>query len=112
MRARLLGLGVAMFVAAFGAVGPGAAQQSAPPPAQDVTPGIPRIPLTIFQTAPVIPREAVTRDDLKHVPPPPVDRLSEAVHATVVIGSPQCLPGEDGLFGPEELSRARRPRAR
>lgn len=112
MRVTSLVLGSMMFLAIAGAVRWGSAQEpAAPKSAGDAAK--PFLPLTIIEQSTIVPRETLTKDDLSHVPPPPVDRLSESVRATVVVGSPQCLPGEDLLLGPGELPRApRRPRPR
>lgn len=71
--------------------------------AQDATPPPQKLPLTIFETQPVVPPDAVSRDSLKDLPPPKPDRLSDAVRGTVVIDGPQCLPGEPGFIAPDPL---------
>jgi hypothetical protein len=43
-----------------------------------------------------VPAETVTRDDLRELPTPRLDKLSEAgVTVTVIQGDPLCLPGDD-----------------
>jgi hypothetical protein len=51
--------------------------------------------------------------DLRDLPPPPMDRPTESRHFRIIVNSPQCLPGETG-FGPEDLydRLPRRPRRR
>lgn len=88
---------IGLVVALAGACGAPAAfaQEAAGTPA--------KLPLTIFETQPVVPPDAVSRESLKDLPPPKPDRLSDAVRATVVIDGPQCLPGEPGFIAPEPL---------
>jgi hypothetical protein len=53
-------------------------------------------------------RDTLTRDDLRELPPPRVDRLSDHVQFSAGVGDPRCLPGEDGL----NFGRGRRPSGR
>jgi hypothetical protein len=71
--------------------------------AQDGTTPPQKLPLTIFETQPVVPPDAVSRESLRDLPPPKPDRLSDAIRGTVVIDGPQCLPGEPGFIAPDPL---------
>ncbi len=76
--------------------------------AQDVKE--PNILLKLTEPArPTLPNDIVTRDDLRDVPPPPADKLSEAIHTHVVVGDPRCLPGEDWFDPGPVRNRTRRP---
>lgn len=55
----------------------------------------PDISLTLTETLNRIAPGPSTRDDLREIPPPRNDRLSDSVRVTVSVGSPECLPGED-----------------
>lgn len=59
---------------------------------------------TLTESLRKIDNRPITRDDLRDVPAPRVDKLSEAVRTTGILSDPRCLPGEDG-FGPERLGR-------
>lgn len=87
-------IGLVMLLALGGVAAPASGQD--PAPAQ-------KLPLTIFETQPIVPPEAVSRDTLKDLPPPKPDRLSDVVRGTVVIDGPQCLPGEPGFVGPDPM---------
>ncbi len=41
------------------------------------------------------------RDALRDLPPPPADRPSQNPPFTVIVGDPQCLPGEAGFVSPD-----------
>lgn len=41
------------------------------------------------------PRDSVTRDDLRDLPTPRADRLSESSRIIIVVGDPRCFPGEE-----------------
>lgn len=74
----------------------------------------PNILLKMTEPAPAVPARTITRDDVREVPTPRVDRLSDHARATVVVGDPRCLPGEEGWFDPglanSRTSRSRRAR--
>ena len=51
--------------------------------------------------------------ELRDLPQGKIDKLSEQLPITVILGDPRCYPGEDeGLMDPRQLRnpRARRPR--
>ncbi len=78
-------------------------------PAQE-TPAKPGILLEqLTAPTPVAPPGSMTRDDLRELPPPRGDRLSDAVHFQVIVTDPRCLPGEDM---PLDSWRAGRPSRR
>jgi hypothetical protein len=67
----------------------------------------PDISLTLTETLNSIAPSPSSRDDLREIPPPPRnDKLRDSVRVTVIVDSPECLPGEDlGIVPPA----ARRP---
>ena len=50
--------------------------------------------LRMGSPSPMVTSESVTRDDLRGLPPPQMDRLAESTRFHVVVGD-KCLPGED-----------------
>ncbi len=66
------------------------------------------IQLRLTEPTPSVPVGAVKRDELREVPAPRLDGLSDrGVRVNVSVGDPQCLPGID----PGRANR-RAPRAR
>ena len=57
------------------------------------------------------PVDAVKRDELREVPAPRLDGLSDRVRVNVSVGDSQCLPGDVGGIDPGRANR-RAPRAR
>ena len=76
--------------------------------AQDVAK--PDISLTLTETLNRIAPGPSTRDDLREIPPPRNDRLQDKVRVTVIVDSPECLPGEDGWIAPRGPRRPARAR--
>jgi hypothetical protein len=70
----------------------------------------PNIRLTLTETLDRIGPGLSTRDDLREIPPPRNDKLSDTVRVTVSLGSPECLPGEDGWIAPRAARRPARSR--
>ncbi len=60
----------------------------------------PDISLTLSETLNRIDARNPTRDDLRDVPPPRIDKLPDSVRITVTVGDPRCYPGEDGWVAP------------
>lgn len=60
----------------------------------------PNIGLTVTETLNHIDVRNSTREDLRDVPPPRADKLSDSVRITVTVGDPRCYPGEDGWIAP------------
>ena len=50
-------------------------------------------------------QDTLTRDDLRDVPTPRVDRLSDTVRVSAGVGDPRCLPGEGMLVDPGRVNR-------
>jgi hypothetical protein len=50
---------------------------------------------------------ASSKDDLREIPKPKNDKLSDSVRITVSVGDGQCLPGEDGWVSPRTGRRVR-----
>ena len=65
----------------------------------------PDINLTLTETLNRIAPGPSTRDDLREIPPPRNDKLSNTTRVTVIMGSPECLPGEDGWIGQQRSAR-------
>ncbi len=65
----------------------------------------PDLLFTLTETLHQTDNRLITRDDLRDPPAPPVDRLSEAIRVRVIVGDPQCLPGEPTYDGPGRSSR-------
>jgi hypothetical protein len=107
--ARLLGI-VPCFVSV--AYVPAVGAQDAPRPGVGVTQDAvkPDISLTLSETLNRIPPSGQTRDDIREIPPPRNDRLKDAVRATVVVGTGECLPGEDEWAGQRSFRRGPRLR--
>jgi hypothetical protein len=83
-----------------GAVSVVSAQQ---PPVQ------PGISLRQFMdSAPPRPADSITREDLRNLPAPAIDRLPQAVRVNVVVGDPRCVPGEDLFDTPRPRLPSRR----
>jgi hypothetical protein len=55
----------------------------------------PDINLTLTETLNRLAPGPSTRDDIREIPPPRNDKLRDATRVTVIVGSPECLPGED-----------------
>ena len=89
----LLGFGI--ILALGGSAGVAAAQDAAASPET----GLPRV-LRFGITDQQVDMRAYTRDDLREVPSPRVDRLSDQVRISVSDGDPLCLPGRGGWAGP------------
>jgi hypothetical protein len=90
---RLLGMG--MFLAATGLTAAAHGQEAAVP-GDSGLPGVLRFGITDQQ----IDMRNYTRDDLRPVPAPRLDRLSDQVRITVTDGDPMCLPGRGVWSGP------------
>jgi hypothetical protein len=70
--------------------------QQAPAPAQgDAQSRPPDINMLLTEPFRGIDNDSFKREDLRDVPPPKRDRLSESVRVTVTVGDPRCAPGED-----------------
>jgi len=65
----------------------------------------PDISLTLTETLNRIAPGPSTRDDFREIPPPRNDKLGDTVRVTVILDSPDCLPGEDGWIAQQRLSR-------
>ncbi len=70
----------------------------------------PNISLTLSETLNRIDVRNSARDDLRDVPPPRNDKLSDSVRITVTVGDPRCYPGEDGWVAPPPPRGITRPR--
>jgi hypothetical protein len=98
---RLIGL-TGMLIGAgfvFGA----SAQEASQAPAQPQ----PNIGLTLTETLNKLAPSASSKDDLREIPKPKNDKLSDTVRITVSVGDGQCLPGEDGWVSPRTGRRVR-----
>jgi hypothetical protein len=89
----VLGLLVAGYV-------PAANAQAAPEP---------DIGLTLTETLNRIGVRNSVRDDLRDVPPPRPDKVSDSVRITVTVGDPRCYPGEDAWVAPPPPRGITRP---
>jgi len=67
----------------------------------------PNIGLTLTETLNKLAPTVSTKDDLREIPKPKNDKLSDTVRVTVSVGDGQCLPGEDGLVSPRANRRVR-----
>ena len=67
----------------------------------------PNIGLTLTETLNRLAPTSSSRDDLREIPKPKNDKLSDSVRITVSVGDGQCLPGEDGFVTPRSGRRAR-----
>src|SRR5262245_63928555 len=99
---RLIGLigiviGAGLVLAAY-------AQEAAQP--QQTQPQ-PNIGLTLTETLNKLAPSASSKDDLREIPKPKNDKLSDTVRITVSVGDGQCLPGEDGWVSPRTGRRVR-----
>src|SRR5512134_477784 len=90
-RRAFVGVGAVLAIAGFAPAAQG--QESTPPPLIFTLPAIP----------PPTGERTITRDDLRDLPPPRIDRLPSSVSATFIMDDGQCLPGESAAF-----SRSRR----
>jgi hypothetical protein len=92
-----------------GAMAPTASHAQHASPAQP-----PSIDLTLTETLQRLSVDsAPSKEDLRDVPPPRPNRLSENVRITVIVGDPRCVPGEDGrVTGLPYSPTARQPGAR
>jgi hypothetical protein len=61
--------------------------------AQDA--GVPGIFLKMTESPREVPVDTITRDDLRDLPPPHIDKLRDRPTVTVVVGDPRCQPGDD-----------------
>jgi hypothetical protein len=82
-----------------GCVVAASAQEASQPP--------PNIGLTLTETLNKLAPTASSKDDLREIPKPKNDRLSDTVRVTVSVGDGQCLPGEDGWVSPRTGRRVR-----
>lgn len=82
-----------------------AAQEASKPEAPK-----PDISLTLTETLKSIAPGPSTRDDLREIPPPRNDKLSDTTRVTVIVGGGECLPGEDGWIGQRSPRRPARSR--
>ena len=72
--------------------------------AQEATPNIgPTLTETLKQLSPA----PSAKDDLREIPKPKNDKLSDAVRVTVSVGDGQCLPGEENMMLPRSGRRIR-----
>ena len=97
----------AVLLTASGLASAGYSQEAAQPNKAGQPQG--NIDFTLTEALSRITTDAAKREDLREVPPPRIDKLSDAVHVTLIPGDPRCLPGEDGWAGPDR-SRSRAPR--
>ena len=67
----------------------------------------PNIGLTLTETLNRLAPTATSRDDLREIPKPKNDKLSDSVRITVSVGDGQCLPGEDGFVTSRSGRRVR-----
>jgi hypothetical protein len=70
----------------------------------------PDISITLTETLNRIAPGPLTRDDLREIPPPSNDKLKDTMRVTVILGSPECLPGEDGWVSQRAFRRPPRSR--
>ncbi|HXJ81692.1 MAG TPA: hypothetical protein VMS64_23785 [Candidatus Methylomirabilis sp.] len=77
-------VGVVALVAGAGHVSPVRAQET---PKPDIN-------MTLTETINRMPPGPSTRDDIREIPPPKSDKLSDTARVTVVVGD-NCLPGDD-----------------
>ena len=71
------------------------------------SPPQPNIGLTLTETLNRLTPAASSKDDLREIPKPKNDKLSDSVRITVSAGDGQCLPGEDGFVTPRSGRRVR-----
>ena len=64
--------------------------------AQDARP--PDIGLTISEALKPKDGSASSRDDLREIPAPRTDRLSDTTRVRVTVGDQRCYPGEEGVM--------------
>lgn len=99
--ATVVALGTMLVAAAVGSLA--FAQEPQPPQTRD-----PRAEILLRQLVDPVrpaPADSLTRDDLRHLPPPRPDRLSDTVRFSVTVTDPRCLPGEDLLPEPGPAAR-------
>ena len=97
VRASGVVLGFGVLLGAAGVVWPVYGQDAAP---HSMT-------LTLTEALNRIAADAAAHDDLKNVPPPRVDKLADSIRVTIVVGDPQCLPGEDRMLGADRFDGRR-----
>lgn len=97
-RAWILGSGMLASIALIALCGfPAAARgEDAAPPLENTLPGVLRFGITSSQ----IDMRTLTRDDLRPVPSPRIDGISDQVRITVTEGDPSCLPLRPTWAGP------------
>lgn len=76
-------------------------------PAVDAQEATPNIGLTVTETLNKLAPTSSSKDDLREIPKPKNDKLSDSVRVTVSVGDGQCLPGEDGMMMPRSGRRVR-----
>jgi len=67
----------------------------------------PNIGLTLTETLNKLAPTSSAKDDLREIPKPKNDKLSDAVRVTVSVGDGQCLPGEENMMLPRSGRRIR-----
>jgi hypothetical protein len=86
------------------------AQEAAGPDISSTQDAVPDISLTLTETLNSMAPSGQTRDDIREIPPPRNDKLSDSTRVTVIVGTDQCLPGEDGWVSQRSFRRAPRLR--
>jgi hypothetical protein len=61
--------------------------------AQDAA--VPGIFLKMTESPREVPVDTITRDDLRDLPPPHIDKLADRPPVTVFVGDARCQPGDD-----------------
>jgi hypothetical protein len=109
----VLGAGLVLTMSGVAGAASGPAPAAGDPPSTSATQ---TIPLFMFDQPRVPLRENVTRDDMRDMPTPSVDRLSNGVRVRIDVGDPQCLredmriPGVADPPNPAGSPRWRPPR--
>jgi hypothetical protein len=95
-------IGILVLMAGIG-LAPAQQPPASQPPAQ------PGISLQQFMdSTPPRPADSITREDLRNLPSPAIDRLPQAVRVNVMVGDPRCVPGEDLFDTPRPRLPSRR----